>query len=120
MEEKCPICKKTSNGWVSGKHGRMCYDCYKRIEKEKLLERAESVREPCDLRDWPGKDMSELFWLTLVEYQKNPTQKGISTINTIYLWACHDNHTLSNTIRHALKWCGIDLFSERRRWQKED
>lgn len=34
-------------------------------------------------------------------------------------WACHDNHGISNSFYHALKWAGIDLYTEQKKWEKD-
>ena len=118
--EKCTVCNKYSGIYtiVNGKH--VCMDCHQKMQDEEILKRSESIKEPRDLKDWTGADMSELFWLTFVEYQKNPTLKGIELINRIFLWSCHANHTLSSTIYRTFEWCKMDLFDERRKMRKKE
>lgn len=110
---KCDVCNKeiSISFYRDGKS--LCSECDDEYTKNKILEMASKVKEPRDFKDWTGNDLSELFWNTFIEYQKNPTLHGIEMINRIFLWSCHANHTLSNTIIHTLKWCEMDLFNER-------
>ena len=84
-----------------------------------VIKRSMGVKTASDFHDWTGRDLSELFWLTFIEYRKNPTPKGIELIWRIYCWASHADHTLSNTISNVFKWCGMDLYGESERWEEE-
>lgn len=108
----CNKCKKSVAVYTGLKGNQVCMDCHKKIQTEALLERSQSVEKAEHLRDWSERDQSELFWITFVEYKKKPTLKGIELINRIFLWACHANHCLSNTIHNVFDWCGMDLWTE--------
>lgn len=110
---KCDACQKETNVSFYSDGKNLCSECDDEYQKNKILERAVDVKEARDFKEWDGSDLSDLFWYTFIEYKKNPTLHGIETINRIFLWSCHANHTLSSTIYHTLKWCGMDLFKER-------
>ena len=74
------------------------------------------------VKTWDHGDMSELFWIHLGRYVKEPNPESLNYMDMAYRWACHDSHGLSNSFSHALKWAGIDLWAEDRKWaakQKE-
>lgn len=55
-------------------------------------------------------------------YVKEPNPESLNYMDMAFRWACHDSHGLSNSFSHALKWAGIDLWAEDRKWaakQKE-
>ena len=89
------------------------------MSRGNVLERYEEVKKASDFNSWTGDDLSELFWLTFIEYRKNPTSRGMETIWRISAWAGHADHTLSNTIHNVFKWCGMSLIGELRKY-KED
>lgn len=62
--------------------------------------------------------MSELFWIHLGKYVKKPNEESINYMYMAYLWACHDSHGLSNSFKNAMKWAGIDIYTELNRWKK--
>lgn len=109
---KCNRCGKSVSVFTRVDGNEVCMDCYHEIQTQQLLERAEEIKKAEHLRDWSERDQSELFWLTFIEYQKTPSLRGIELISRIFLWACHANHTLSNTINNVFKWCGMDLWTE--------
>jgi len=117
--EYCPVCGNPARAWVCfvGRKS-ICIDCATRERESAVIQRGKSIGHPSDFRGWTGSDMSDLFWLTFIEYRKNPTKSGIELINRIFLWACHANHTLSSTIHYTLQWCGMDLLDERRKMRE--
>lgn len=108
----CSKCGKDVSVYTGPVGNKICLDCKKQQETADILRRAEDIQRADHLRDWKERDQSELFWLTFIEYRKNPTLKGIELISRIFLWACHANHTLSNTICNVFDWCGMDLWVE--------
>lgn len=60
--------------------------------------------------------MSELFWINLGKYIKEPNRRSLELMAIAYAWACHDNHGLSNSFKNAMKWAGVDLRKEQRMW----
>lgn len=97
------------------KYDYLCDKCNNNIYMERIESDLENVSKPVDFKSWEKRDMSEAFWIHLGKYKKCPNQKSLDVIYTAYLWACHDDHGLSNSFRHAMKWCGIDLLTEIRR-----
>ena len=116
---KCDMCKKETYGRigadVNGKHMYLCGKCYDKNKYETIERNLEKVEKPYHFRDWDHGDMSDAFWLHLGRYQKHPNQKSLSVMKNAWYWACHDSHGLSSSFSHALKWCGIDLFTELKR-----
>lgn len=102
----------------AGKIISLCNECFDKREKDKLMEKAASVSKCSDFKEWSGRDLSELFWVHLGIYQKDPNPKSYKIIEMAYRWACHADHGLSNSFRHAMKWAGIDILTEYKRWTK--
>lgn len=96
--------------------GYLCSSCREERRKtekqQEIILRSQAIHEPKDLSGWSGRDMSELFWITLGEYTKEPTEARLSLMRTIYYWACHANHTLLNSMVHALNWANVSLFKD--------
>lgn len=118
--ENCPVCGIQSSCWTTFNGDKICFDCAQKAHTEELVTLAATVDSPVGFKSWSGCDLSELFWVHLARYQKQPTQESAEIIYRISRWAAHDNHTLSNSIFHALKWCGIDLYTELERWQRKE
>lgn len=97
----------------------LCDECYNRRYQKELNNRSKDLQEASDFSTWKGRDMSELFWMHLGEYVKEPNEHSLSLMNMAYRWACHDNHGLANSFSNALKWAKINLHTEERRWKSQ-
>lgn len=99
-----------------GNEGCFCTDCYDKIKQEKILQKydKENITSSVDLRknNWSAESISELFWIHLGIYQKHPNRKSLNVMFCARSWAAHSDHALSNSIAHALKWCGVNLIAE--------
>lgn len=93
----------------------LCDECRQKRRNDEIEERLKKVTQAYDFKDWTPKDMSEAFWIHLGIYQKRPNKYSLNVMSRAFAWACHDNHGLSNSFSHALKWCGIDMYSERKK-----
>lgn len=113
---KCTFCGKNIN--VGYGNPSMCKECYDKKYEEKIDKNSETLTHPSDLKSWDTGDMSELFWLNLSRYMKEPTAKSYDMINLAFKWACHSSHGLSNSFDHALQWAKIDLYEEGKRWRE--
>lgn len=113
--EKCVDCGKDSYTYVGGVC--LCRECYEKRNQNKIIEKSKSLEHPSDLEHWDSGDMSELFWIHLGRYVKEPNAESMKYMVLAWHWACHSSHGLSNSFSHALKWAGIDLLSERRKWK---
>lgn len=94
----------------------LCEKCYDKREQERIIEQSEGLKETSDFAQWDSGDMSELFWIHLGRYVKEPNAESIKYMTMAFYWACHDNHGIANSFSNALKWAGIDLFAERAKW----
>jgi len=103
--------------WGSLGDARLCFPCAEKRKQAKVIERSAEIKHPSDFETWDHGDMSELFWVHLGKYVKNPNPESINYMNMAFLWACHDSHGLSNSFDHAMKWAGIDLHKELSRWR---
>lgn len=112
---RCFKCGANSGYFHSYGGYHLCHECYEKASMEEIDRRAEYVKEAKDFKEWNGRDLSEIFWIELGRYQKYPNKRSINLMKMAYMWAMHDNHTLSNSITHALEWCKIDIFKESRR-----
>ena len=118
--ESCSKCGKPTHTFVgNGLGGYLCLECRDKQRQEKVLEKAKSLTKCSDFKQWDSGDMSELFWIHLGRYVKEPNPESIYYMELAYRWACHDNHGISNSFSHAMKWAGIDLMAEKLRWRKE-
>lgn len=114
---ECIDCGGHTNTYYSS-IGPLCDACRKKRREERVLEKSESVKEPSDFKDWDSGDMSELFWIHLGRYIKEPNPTSLTFIELAYRWACHDSHGLANSFKHAMDWAKIDLYAEELRWRK--
>lgn len=112
--EKCVDCGEHAYTRYGGTY--LCKDCRKRREQERIIKKSETLISPGDFKTWDSGDMSELFWIHLGRYVKEPNAESIKYMTMAFLWACHDNHGIANSFRNALKWAGIDLFTEQVKW----
>lgn len=97
----------------------LCNDCYTKREHARLEEKSLDVKRASDFSGWKSGDMSELFWVHLGKYIKEPNAHSISIMNMAFRWACHDNGGLANSFWNALKWAKIDLHTELERWKND-
>ena len=116
--EPCVKCGKPCNT-IYSTVGYLCLDCRQKMYEDKVLEKSKALTKPSDLKDWDHGDMSELFWIHLGKYIKEPTLESLNYMDMAYRWACHDSHGLSNSFSHALKWAGIDLYEEDLKWREK-
>lgn len=107
----------TSYGKYDG--AALCDECYIKRYQNELDERSKDLKESSDLSTWGGKDMSEMFWMNLGRYVKEPNERSLTLISMAYRWACHDNHGLANSFSNALKWAKINLHAEEKRWKSQ-
>lgn len=116
---KCIYCGNDtcSYSFVKEKDGYypVCGECKRKKYSESVDARLPSVTNPRDFRSWTKEDMSEAFWLHLGRYARHPNRYSLSVIGMAFRWACHDDHGLSNSFANAMRWCGIDLFTEESR-----
>lgn len=84
--------------------------------RAELDEKSRNVQKASDFSEWRHGDMSELFWMHLGKYIKEPNEHSISLMFMVFRWACHDNQGLANSFRNALKWAKIDLYTEQEKW----
>ena len=118
---KCYICGKDSSVFYSYVGGKdVCPECHKVQEEERVLRQADGITHPSGFREWGGHDLSELFWIHLGRYKKEPNPESLKYMEMAFRWACHADHGLSSSFYHAMKWAGIDLYTEWKRWEKED
>lgn len=95
----------------------LCDSCRKIRDQNRVLEKSKSVQKCSDFKEWSGRDMSELFWIHLGRYVKEPNPESIDIMEMALRWACHADHGLSNNFYHALDWAGIDLYKEELKWR---
>ena len=111
----CIRCGAPTYTFVSG-IGHLGKECRDKANQERVLEKSKTLTKCSDFKEWDSGDMSELFWIHLGRYVKDPNPESLNYMEMAYRWACHDNHGISNSFRHALKWAGIDLWTESKRW----
>lgn len=114
---ECIDCGGHANTIVSS-IGPLCEACRKKRRQDRVLEMSEAVKKPADFKNWDSGDMSELFWIHLGRYIKEPNPTSLMFMELAYRWACHDSHGLSNSFKHAMDWAKIDLYAEELRWRK--
>lgn len=117
---KCDCCGKESYVMVGVRGKTLCRDCSDKQYHDELNEKSLEISEPSDFQTWKKRDMSELFWVHLGTYVKEPNERSLGIIDRAYKWACHDNHGLANSFSHAMKWAKIDLHTEWARWKTKD
>lgn len=104
---QCTRCKKDVNSISSIDSMELCDECYKTYKREKIECAAENINRSSDFKNWKGEDLSELFWICLGRYVKEPNDHDRKLMRMAYLWAVHDNHGLANSMSHALKWAKV-------------
>ena len=116
--EKCVDCGKyTYTIWGDCGCVYLCSDCHDKRNQAKIIERSRTLKDCTDFKDWDSGDMSELFWIHLGRYVKEPNPESLKYMEMAYRWACHASHGLSNSFHNAMKWAGIDLYAEQDKWR---
>ena len=77
------------------------------MDKNQICEKSRKIVRANDFMNWELRDMSELFWMKLGEYVKNPTSEALILMLRAWEWACHSDHALANSFTHAIHWAGI-------------
>lgn len=114
---QCADCGgKAHTIWGSFGYLCLCTECYTRRKQEQIIEKSHEVKSCTDFKTWDGGDLSELFWIHLGRYVKEPNLESLEYMDMAVRWARHSSHGLSNSFSNALKWAGIDLYAEQRRW----
>ena len=103
---------------VDGDWKQICHECARKETEERVEAAGDFVQKPGDFAPWDSGDVSELFWIHLGRYVKEPNEHSLHIINMAVRWAHHDSHAMSNSFEHALRWAGIDLFTEWDKWKK--
>ena len=108
----CQLCGEktsTTTTWrcEDGHFRDICLACYDKKKAERISLICDCVTEPSDFKGVRKDYLSECFWVHLGIYTKRPNKKSLSIIRLAYAWACHDDHGLSNSFRHAMDWAGI-------------
>lgn len=111
----CVDCGVRSNSYYGNEC--LCQDCRKKRKQAEVIEKSKELTKCSDFKNWDSGDMSELFWIHLGRYVKEPNRESLYYMELAYRWACHDNHGISNSFRHAMEWAGIDLWEEERKWE---
>lgn len=103
---------------IYSEHGyiALCDDCADKRLHVKLEEKSSDIQKASDFSAWKHGDMSELFWMHLGKYIKEPNEHSVTLMLMAFRWACHDNQGLANSFRNALKWAKIDLYAEQEKW----
>ena len=112
------VCKECGKSICVSYNG-LCKECSEKQYEDKIDRNSEKLNHPSDLKSWDTGDMSELFWLNLGRYIKEPNAKSYDMISLAFKWACHSSHGLCNSFHHALEWANIDLFKEGKRWREK-
>lgn len=115
--EECVNCGAPTHTILSGV-GPLCKECRQKRKEDEVIAKSKTLQKCSDFKSWDSGDMSELFWLHLGRYIKEPNQESLRYMSMALAWACHDNHGISNSFYHALKWAGIDLWVEEQKWRK--
>lgn len=110
---KCVDC----GGHADTMYGRydnayLCSECANKRNQEKILEKSQTLTSCEDFKTWDSGDMSELFWIHLGRYVKNPNAESLEMMRMAYSWACHSSHGIANSFRHALQWAKVDIWAE--------
>lgn len=101
----CVKCHRSVNQIINGVP--ICSECDEKQKQDELRAKEDSIRASNDFKGWKMSDMSELFWIHLGIYQKEPNKKSLLILKHAYLWAVHANKGLANSFCHAMEWIGI-------------
>lgn len=77
-----------------------------------ILAKSEYIKQASDFKSWDMSDMSELFWMEIAKYVKEPNFKSLKLMERAWLWAVHEDGALANSFIHALHWIGVKDFYE--------
>lgn len=114
----CQKCKKPVNQIIGNRP--ICDNCLEKEYIETLRRKETEIKKAEDFKVWRLEDMSELFWIHLGLYQKNPNTKSLTIMRAAYNWAVHESKGLANSFHHALKWAGIEnIYKEYRKLQRK-
>lgn len=115
----CTDCGKITDTTIDGIP--LCQQCLENRKQEKLRKQEDTITEAASFRKWKMEEMSELFWIHLGLYQKEPNQKSADIMRCALDWAVHADHGLANSFRHALKWVGINnIYKECLQWRRSN
>ena len=103
---------------IHSKYGSvaLCDECASKRRHAELEEKSAEVHKASDFSCWGHDDISELFWVHLGRYIKEPNEHSTTLMLMAFRWACHDNKGLANSFSNALKWAKIDLYAEHEKW----
>lgn len=109
---KCYLCDAATSAtrcWKEkdGVSHDVCFACHDKKKAERITEICNSVTAPSSFKGVRKEDLSECFWVHLGIYAKRPNKKSLAIIRRAYGWACHDDHGLANSFRHAMIWVGV-------------
>lgn len=114
----CQKCRKPVNQIIDDRP--ICDSCLEKEYIESLRAKETGIQEAKDFKTWRLEDVSELFWIHLGLYQKNPNTKSLGIMRAAYNWAVHESKGLANSFHHALKWAGIEnIYKEYRKLQRK-
>jgi len=106
---KCERCGKPV--YVSYNGVYLCEDCLNKQIEENIEKKSKDIKKADDLAGWSSEDVSEMFWINLGKYVKEPNEETKSKLKTAFYWAVHSDHGLSNSFMNALKWAKVDIWN---------
>lgn len=118
MSDICNNCGKEKCVFSSFHGEEMCYDCVKKLKKEEVLNKASEADSATFFKGWTSKDMTTAFFEALGRYIKTPNRKDLNTCSRIFAWACHADHGVSTAASYAMEWAKINLYAERKKWER--
>lgn len=113
MSRICPECGEEKYGFMSS---GVCTDCYEKIETKRILDKASECDKASFFKDWSSKDRTTAFFEAFGRYVREPNERDIKTIMSLWLWACHADHALVKSIGYTFKWAKMDLRTEYHKW----
>lgn len=115
----CADCGKKTNQSINGEP--LCSECSEKRTINKVRAKEDEIKAARDFKEWKPQDMSELFWIHLGIWAKEPNIKSLEIMRHAYLWAVHDNKGLANSFVHAMEWAGIkNIQLECIKWRKKE
>lgn len=119
--DRCVDCGSYANTLIKDKgldkYVYLCDKCIKERDQARIIDKSKTIVKCSDFKEWSGHDMSELFWIHLGRYVKEPNPESVTMMEMALRWACHADHGMSNNFYNALKWVGIDLYEEEKKWR---
>lgn len=116
MSRYCADCEAETHTSYGGVY--LCEECHTKRKQAELEEKSQSLKSCSDFKAWNSGDMSELFWMHLGKYVKEPNERSLSIIRMAYLWACHDNRGLANSFYNAMRWAKVDYYTEQKKFEE--